>query len=80
MILEAADIRSIEQGTALLLASGARPVLLELRAWTALPGADRIDAARRRAEAAIQRAARGSTLGVPPGRQRPHAGTAETPS
>jgi hypothetical protein len=80
MILEAADIRAIEQGTALLLASGVRPVLLDLRPWTALPGADRIDAARLRAEAAIKRAARAGALGAPPGRQRPRAGTGESPS
>jgi hypothetical protein len=58
MILEAADIRAIEQGTALLLASGSRPALLNLRPWNASPDAPKIDAARLRAEAAIQRAAR----------------------
>jgi type IV secretory pathway TraG/TraD family ATPase VirD4 len=57
LILEAADIRSIERGSALLLASGVRPALLDLRPWTALPDAARIDAARMRAEAAIQRTA-----------------------
>ena len=58
LIMEAADIRSIERGTALLLASGTRPALIDLRPWTARPDAPRIDAARLRAEAAIQRAAR----------------------
>ena len=58
LIMEAADIRSIERGTALLLASGIRPALIGLRPWTARPDAPRIDEARRRAEAAIQRAAR----------------------
>jgi type IV secretory pathway TraG/TraD family ATPase VirD4 len=57
MILEAADIRALELGTALLLASGSRPALLDLRPWHAGPDAARIDAARLRAEAAIQRAA-----------------------
>jgi TraM recognition site of TraD and TraG len=57
LILEAADIRAIEQGTALLLASGIRPALVDLRPWNARPDAARIDAARLRAEAAIQRAA-----------------------
>lgn len=56
-ILEAADIRAIETGTALLLASGVRPALLDLRPWTARPDAARIDAARLRAEAAIKRVA-----------------------
>jgi hypothetical protein len=65
MILEAADIRAIEQGTALLLASGSRPALLELHPWNASPDAPQIDAARLRAEAAIQRAAQ-QAAGLPP--------------
>jgi hypothetical protein len=65
MILEAADIRAIEQGTALLLASGSRPALLDLHPWHASPDAPQIDAARLRAEAAIQRAAR-EAAGFPP--------------
>jgi len=80
MILEAADIRSIEQGTALLLASGVRPVLLDLQPWTALPGANRVDAARQRAEAAIRRAAQASAPGTPPGHLRPRAGAGEASS
>jgi type IV secretory pathway TraG/TraD family ATPase VirD4 len=63
-ILEAADIRAIERGTALLLASGSRPALLDLRPWHASPDAPAIDAARLRAEAAIQRAAR-EAAGLP---------------
>jgi type IV secretory pathway TraG/TraD family ATPase VirD4 len=64
-ILEAADIRAIEQGTALLLASGSRPALLDLRPWHADPDAPQIDAARLRAETAIQRAAQ-QAAGLPP--------------
>jgi type IV secretory pathway TraG/TraD family ATPase VirD4 len=63
LILEAADIRSIATGTALLLASGTRPALLDLEPWTARPDAARIDAARLRAEAAIQRAAQAGAHG-----------------
>ena len=59
LILEAADIAAIERGTALLLSAGNRPALLDLRPWYASPGANQIDAARLRAEAAIQRAAQG---------------------
>jgi type IV secretory pathway TraG/TraD family ATPase VirD4 len=59
-ILEAADIRALKQGTALLLASGSRAALLDLHPWHARPDAPQIDAARRRAEAAIQRAAEAS--------------------
>jgi type IV secretory pathway TraG/TraD family ATPase VirD4 len=66
-ILEAADIRALEQGTALLLASGSRPALLDLRPWHARPDATRIDAARLRAEAAIQRAAQAAGNGSPAG-------------
>ena len=66
LILEAADIRAIEQGTALLLASGIRPALIDLRPWNARPDAPRIDAARLRAEAAIQRAAQAATPGSLP--------------
>ena len=39
--------------------AGNRPALLDLRPWYASPGANQIDAARLRAEAAIQRAAQG---------------------
>jgi hypothetical protein len=63
LILEAADIRSIATGTALLLASGTRAALLDLEPWNARPDAARIDAARLRAEAAIQRAAQADAHG-----------------
>jgi type IV secretory pathway TraG/TraD family ATPase VirD4 len=65
LILEAADIRAIKRGTALLLATGTRPVLLDLRPWYASPDAALIDAARLRAEAAIKRTAQ-AAFGGPP--------------
>jgi type IV secretory pathway TraG/TraD family ATPase VirD4 len=74
LILEAADIAAIERGTALLLSAGNRPALLDLRPWYASPDAARIDAARLRAEAAIQRAAQAADPAGPPasgGRARP---------
>ena len=58
-ILEAADIRALPPGTALLLATGARPALISLRPWYTGPDAPRITAAIARAEAAMQRAALG---------------------
>jgi type IV secretory pathway TraG/TraD family ATPase VirD4 len=67
MILEAADIRALEQGAALLLASGSRPALLDLRPWHARPDAGQIDAARLRGESAIQRAAQAAGNGSPAG-------------
>jgi type IV secretory pathway TraG/TraD family ATPase VirD4 len=63
LILEAADIRAIKRGTALLLATGTRPVLLDLRPWYASPNAPLIDAARLRAEAAIKRTAQAASAG-----------------
>jgi len=56
-ILEAADIRALAPGSALLLATGARPALISLRPWYAGPLAGRITAVISRAEAAMQRAA-----------------------
>jgi type IV secretory pathway TraG/TraD family ATPase VirD4 len=56
-ILDAADIRALPPGTALLLATGARPALIALRPWYAGPDAARIAAAMVRAEAAMQLAA-----------------------
>jgi type IV secretory pathway TraG/TraD family ATPase VirD4 len=56
-ILDAADIRALPPGTALLLATGARAALITLRPWYAGPDAPRIAAAIARAEAAMQRAA-----------------------
>ncbi len=79
LILEAADIAAIEKGTALLLSAGNRPALLDLRPWYASPDASRIDTARLRAEAAIQRAAQATAPGAPPasgGQARPHPHTA----
>ena len=78
MILEAADIAAIKRGTALLLSAGNRPALLDLRPWYASPDAPRIDAARLRAEAAIQHAAQPDS-GAPPasgGQAYPAAGHA----
>lgn len=59
-ILEASDIRSIEQGSALLLAAGSRPALISLKPWHARTDAPQIKAAVQRAEAAIQVTARDS--------------------
>ena len=56
-ILDAADIRALAPGSALLLATGARPALISLRPWYAGPQAPQITAAIGRAEAAMQRAA-----------------------
>jgi type IV secretory pathway TraG/TraD family ATPase VirD4 len=65
LILEAADIRAIKRGTALLLATGTRPALIGLRPWHASPDAARITAARDRAEHAIKRAAHARPGGPP---------------
>ena len=46
-ILQPADIRALPPGTALLLATGARPALIGLRPWYTGPGAARISAAIR---------------------------------
>ena len=56
-ILEAADVRALQPGTALLFATGARAALIRLRPWYDGPGAARISAANARAEDAIRRAA-----------------------
>jgi type IV secretory pathway TraG/TraD family ATPase VirD4 len=56
-IMQAADVRALPAGTALLLATGARPALIGLRPWYASPGADRITAAARQAQETMQRAA-----------------------
>ena len=56
-ILEPADIRALPPGTALLLATGARPALIGLRPWYTGPDAPRIDAAIARAAAEMRRAA-----------------------
>jgi type IV secretory pathway TraG/TraD family ATPase VirD4 len=64
-ILEAADIRALPPGSALLLATGARPALISLRPWYTGPEASRIAAATARAEAAMCDAAQISSS--PPG-------------
>jgi type IV secretory pathway TraG/TraD family ATPase VirD4 len=57
-ILEAADIRALPFGTALLLATGARAALIQQQPWHQGPNAGRIAAAISQAENAMQRAAR----------------------
>ena len=57
-IMQAADIRALPPGTALLLATGARPALLTLRPWYTGPHASRIAAAIGQAEDAMRRGAR----------------------
>ena len=57
-ILQPADIRALPPGTALLLATGARPALIRLRPWYQGPDAQRIAAAIRRAEDAMRSAHR----------------------
>jgi type IV secretory pathway TraG/TraD family ATPase VirD4 len=59
-ILEAADIRALPPGSALLLATGARPALITLRPWYTGPQAPRITAAITHAQDAMQRAAQAS--------------------
>jgi type IV secretory pathway TraG/TraD family ATPase VirD4 len=66
-ILEAADIRALPPGTALLLATGARPALIRLRPWYTGPDARRITAATRAAEDAMRRGAHSMTGVRPPG-------------
>lgn len=56
-ILEPADIRALPQGTALLLATGARPALIGLRPWYQGRDAARIASAVRQAEDAMCQAA-----------------------
>ena len=57
-IMQAADIRALAPGTALLLATGARPALIRLRPWYTGPDAKRVAAATRQAEDAMRRGAR----------------------
>ena len=64
-ILEAADIRALPPGSALLLATGARPALISLRPWYTGPHARPDRRGHRRAEAAMRRAAQNSA--EPPG-------------
>ena len=65
-ILEPADIRALPPGSALLLATGARPVLINLRPWYTGPHAPQITAAIAQAEAAMRRAAQAGSR--PPSR------------
>ncbi|MCP2337923.1 type IV secretory system conjugative DNA transfer family protein [Actinomadura rupiterrae] len=57
-ILEAADIRALPAGTALLLATGTRPALIKLLPWYRGPYATRINTAITEADLAITKAAR----------------------
>ncbi|NDU73847.1 TraM recognition domain-containing protein [Actinomadura sp. DSM 109109] len=57
-ILEAADIRALPTGTALLLATGTKPALVRLRPWYAGPHAAAINTAIKTADIAIADAAR----------------------
>ncbi|MEU5885185.1 TraM recognition domain-containing protein [Spirillospora sp. NPDC047279] len=57
-ILEAADIRALPAGTALLLATGTKPALMRLRPWYQGPLAQQITACARGAERAIAEGAR----------------------
>ncbi|MEU8124923.1 TraM recognition domain-containing protein [Spirillospora sp. NPDC049024] len=57
-ILEAADIRALPTGTALLLATGTKPALIRLRPWYAGPHAAAINTAIKTADIAIADAAR----------------------
>ncbi|MEU4827079.1 TraM recognition domain-containing protein [Actinomadura sp. NPDC023710] len=57
-ILEAADIRALPTGTALLLATGTKPALIRLRPWYAGPHARAINSAIKTADIAIADAAR----------------------
>ena len=78
-ILEAADIRALAPGSALLLATGARPALISLRPWYSGPHAPQITAAIGRAEAAMQRAAQddhpGDRSAAMPSRHREEIGS-----
>jgi type IV secretory pathway TraG/TraD family ATPase VirD4 len=56
-IMEAADVRALSPGAALLLATGARPALMRLRPWYTGPHATRIAEATRRAEHAMRQGA-----------------------
>ena len=53
-ILEPADVRAVPKGTALLLTSGNRPALLQLRNWFSGPRAAEISASIDRAQKLIQ--------------------------
>ncbi|GAA1574394.1 hypothetical protein GCM10009678_66370 [Actinomadura kijaniata] len=57
-ILEAADIRALPAGTALLLATGTKPALIRLRPWYRGPHAASINKAIQAADSAIAEGAR----------------------
>lgn len=57
-ILEAADIRALPTGSALLLATGTKPALIRLRPWYSGPHATAINQAIKAADTAIADAAR----------------------
>ncbi|MEV4677278.1 TraM recognition domain-containing protein [Actinomadura sp. NPDC049382] len=57
-ILQAADIRALPAGTALLLATGTKPALIRLRPWYTGPHATAISTAIKTADTAIAQAAR----------------------
>jgi hypothetical protein len=59
-ILEAADIRALAPGSALLLSTGARAALISLRPWYTGPHAPQITAAIAQAQDAMRRAAQAS--------------------
>lgn len=61
-VLPAAAIRALPKGSALLLATGVRPALLDLKPWYREPDADRIGAASAKATAAITERALAKTL------------------
>ncbi len=65
--MQAADIRALPPGTALLLATGARPALIALRPWSASPDATRISAGIRQAEQAMRHGALADTDLAPAG-------------
>jgi type IV secretion system protein VirD4 len=53
-IMSAEEIRTLEFGTAVVVARAARPVEVELTPWWKRPDAEQIEAGRRRTEAQIQ--------------------------
>jgi type IV secretory pathway TraG/TraD family ATPase VirD4 len=57
-IMQAADIRALTPGTALLLATGARPALIKLRPWYSGPDSKHVAVAIRHAEDAMRHGAR----------------------
>ncbi|MGH4028720.1 type IV secretory system conjugative DNA transfer family protein [Actinomycetota bacterium Odt1-20B] len=61
-LLPADAIRALPKGSALLLATGVRPALLDLKPWYREPDADRLGAASAKATAAITERALAKTL------------------